>query len=237
MYKGKKYSIDTIRESMSLEGYTLLSTTYSSTSKLRYKCNYGHEAAMLSCNWNKGRRCPECKKLKLSNTRKKSFKEIELAFIEEGYKLISKVSDYVDNETKLEFICPKGHNHAIAWTKWQQGRRCIHCKVLNMCGPKHFNWRGGVSFEPYCPEWRDKEYKKSIRERDNNTCLNPYCYSNNPMDLTIHHIDYDKKNCSPTNLITVCRSCNSMANKDRKWHSAWYSALILTRYGGTCYGS
>ncbi len=32
----------------------------------------------------------------------------------------------------------------------------------------------------------------------------------------VHHIDYDKKNCDPTNLITLCFSCHGKTNYNRK---------------------
>jgi 5-methylcytosine-specific restriction endonuclease McrA len=67
---------------------------------------------------------------------------------------------------------------------------------------------------------------------DKYKCLNPYC-SKKSSKLHIHHIDYNKKNCHPSNLITICNSCNSMANKDRNWHQTWYQAIIKNRYGGT----
>ena len=98
----------------------------------------------------------------------------------------------------------------------------------HLTGKNNPNWKGGISFDPYCQAWVDQEYKQSIKERDGNRCLNPLC--NNEHDLCLHHIDYDKKNCNPFNLITVCRSCNSKANKDREWHTSWYQAIIYNRY-------
>lgn len=92
------------------------------------------------------------------------------------------------------------------------------------------NWKGGISCEPYCFEWSFKEYKDFIKERDKNTCLNSCCQKVDSK-LRIHHIDYNKKNCHPSNLITVCSSCNSRANKDRDWHTAWYRAILHKRYG------
>ena len=60
-------------------------------------------------------------------------------------------------------------------------------------------------------------------------CLNPYCSKEHNV-LTLHHIDYNKNNCGPDNLITLCNSCNSQANKDRGWHKAWYQAILKNRY-------
>jgi hypothetical protein len=98
------------------------------------------------------------------------------------------------------------------------------------CGCLHFDtiWKGGISCGPYCQNWTN-EFKNYIKERDGNKCLNPYCYGGDGV-LAVHHIDYNKKNCHPSNLITVCRSCNSRANKDRRWHKAWYQTIIKRRY-------
>ena len=115
----------------------------------------------------------------------------------------------------------------ISWNKGKTAKQ--DSRILK--GEKHSMWKGGISFESYCPLWFDREFKEYIKERDNHRCLNPYCDSKNPSDLTIHHIDYNKKNCSPNNLITICRSCNSKANINREWHEAWYKAVLYMRYG------
>jgi hypothetical protein len=98
------------------------------------------------------------------------------------------------------------------------------------------NWKGGISCDPYCEQWLDKEYKDSIKERDGNICLNPSCQKESNK-LCIHHIDYDKKNCHPFNLISLCNICNSKANKDREWHRSWYNSILFRRYvDGRVYG-
>jgi hypothetical protein len=95
---------------------------------------------------------------------------------------------------------------------------------------KNHNWKGGISIEPYCDIWKDKEYKGDIKERDGNKCINPYCVSGSDV-LVLHHIDYDKNNCHPSNLVTVCNSCNCKANYDREWHKTWYQSILYRRYG------
>ena len=101
-------------------------------------------------------------------------------------------------------------------------------KSGKLMGFENPNWKGGISCEPYCDVWLDKEFKESIKERDGHQCLNPDCFGNIHR-LSVHHIDYNKKNCKPENLITLCTSCNSRANKDREWHKSWYKAIIYRR--------
>ena len=81
----------------------------------------------------------------------------------------------------------------------------------------------------YCIGWNG-HVKKYIKHRDGESCLNPYCSRTDNL-LSVHHIDYNKKNCSTKNLIVVCRSCNIRANKDKEWHTAWYRAVLRNRYG------
>jgi len=107
----------------------------------------------------------------------------------------------------------------------------IYNSDKNWYGENNYNWKGGISFEPYCINWV-KPFKDEIKERDNFECQNPYCESNNPDDLTAHHIDYNKKNCDTNNLITLCRCCNSKANAKRKYHKELYIKILNEKH--TC---
>jgi hypothetical protein len=89
---------------------------------------------------------------------------------------------------------------------------------------KNPNWRGGLSFEPYCINWV-KELKEFIKKRDNYKCQNIYCNQTN-YKLVIHHINYKKKDCFEDNLITLCNSCNCYANKDREWWESFYKEIM-----------
>jgi len=96
-------------------------------------------------------------------------------------------------------------------------KRCSKCDGIYMRGPKCHLWQGGKSFEPYTSDWRNT-LKRSIRERDGYTCQ--IC-GENP-SLCCHHIDYDKKNCNPTNLITLCRSCHTKTNTNRDYWTNYF---------------
>jgi len=109
------------------------------------------------------------------------------------------------------------------------GKKHLKKHINNIRGEGNPNWKGGISCEPYCQDWT-KEFKAYIKERDGNKCLNPYCFGN-IYRLNVHHVDYNKKNCDPSNLITTCHSCNSKANTNRGWHESWYKAILSKRYG------
>jgi len=80
-----------------------------------------------------------------------------------------------------------------------------------------YMWRGGISFEPYGPEFND-ELKERIRNRDQHKCR--ICgrleKDNNGYLLSIHHIDYDKNNNDDKNLISLCLICHAKTNFTRE---------------------
>jgi len=82
-------------------------------------------------------------------------------------------------------------------------------------GDKNSNWQGGISFEPYNVDWIET-LKRSIRERDHYICqLCGILQGDRAFD--IHHIDYDKFNCNPYNLITLCKKCHGKTNFNREY--------------------
>lgn len=214
-----KLSTDFVANSFVQEGYKLLTSVYiNNRQKLEYICPNGHRHSISWGSWNKGSRCKYCDK------RKTSLDVIKEAFELEDYNLLS--TNYINSKTKLKYKCPRGHIGFINWDNWHNlGQRCGSCANIERTGPGHPNWKGGISCEPYCDAWADKEYKESIKERDAYKCQNPDCWGTSNR-LTIHHIDYDKKNCSPDNLITLCNSCNSRANRNRCWHMLFYNNIM-----------
>lgn len=89
-------------------------------------------------------------------------------------------------------------------------------------GENHWNWKGGITHFPYSVDW-NKTLRISIRERDKYTCQ--LCREKQgDYAFDIHHIDYDKKNCNPENLVTLCRSCHAKTNNDRSYWIDYFHA-------------
>lgn len=93
-----------------------------------------------------------------------------------------------------------------------------------MLGADNYNWKGGKSFEIYPRDWNEI-LKISIRERDNYICQ--LCgLKQGDKTHHVHHIDYDKKNCNPNNLITLCVSCHVKTNANRKSWEEYFNKLM-----------
>lgn len=75
------------------------------------------------------------------------------------------------------------------------------------------NWKGGKSFEPYPITWSFK-LREAIRDRDGRECQ--VCGTKeNGERLAVHHVDYDKRNIDPENLVALCHTCHCKTNSDR----------------------
>lgn len=93
-----------------------------------------------------------------------------------------------------------------------------------VAGSKSYLWRGGNK-DGY-PEGWTPHFRKTIRERDKHLCrICGKTKEENKQELSVHHIDYVKKNLSYLNLVSTCRSCNSRFNQNEK-----YWTRILTKF-------
>ena len=100
-------------------------------------------------------------------------------------------------------------------------------------GKGHFNWKDGKSFEPYGMEFNNK-LKEEVRKRDNFRCQECfrhqdelYTKSGIKYRLQVHHIDYNKKNSSENNLISLCNSCHVQTNFGREDWTRYYKEKNL----------
>ena len=224
-----KLVIDFIREQFKKEKYELLTKVYKNNrQKLKCICPNHHKCSITWDCWQQGMRCVYCSNKIRGKKRMLSYSFVKSQFEKRNYKLLS--TTYISSSVKLNYICPVGHYGSISWNSFSQGHDCFICKNINFCNEDNPNWKGGISCEPYCQIWLDKEFKNSIKTRDGYICQNPKCW-NITKRLAVHHIDYNKKNCNPNNLITTCNSCNSRANFNRDHWVKVYRAIMTEKYG------
>ena len=92
-------------------------------------------------------------------------------------------------------------------------------------GKNNPNWKGGKSFELYSIDWTET-LRRSTRERDNYVCC--LCgKQQGDIAHDVHHIDFDKKNNNPTNLITICHKCHLKTSQNRKYWIKYSQFKIL----------
>jgi hypothetical protein len=97
-------------------------------------------------------------------------------------------------------------------------------------GEKHWNWKGGFSYQPYPEDWTDI-LRDSIRQRDNYICqicgIHQDELTNIFKVLDVHHIDYDKDNLCPSNLVSLCKSCHIKTNfKRENWIESFNGRIL-----------
>ena len=114
--------------------------------------------------------------------------------------------------------------------KWMKGRKLseeIRKKMSEARkGKRNHCWQGGISFEPYGLEFNE-DLKETIRNRDRRKCqICEKTELENGKKLSIHHIDYCKKNNNPNNLITLCRNCHQKTNFNREYWKEYFQKLF-----------
>ena len=76
------------------------------------------------------------------STKKPSYNYVKDCFERKGYTLLS--TEYINNRTKLLYICPRGHEHSITWHSFNNGCICRICYEEDCGGENHYNWKGGA---------------------------------------------------------------------------------------------
>ncbi len=177
--------------------------------------------------WNKGKKMSlsfreavgkSHKGIKLSETAKQNIKMAKLG--DKNPMFGKKLSS---NHKKK--ISESGKKSGVG--KWMNGRRwakeALKKRTVSQSGENHYNWKGGISFDPYPIEWT-QALKESIRERDNHICQEcGTCEDELERKLDVHHIDYNKDNLNPKNLIALCRLCHIKTNTNRDYWANYFN--------------
>lgn len=106
-------------------------------------------------------------------------------------------------------------------------RTIEHCMNMSISqkGEKSHLWLGGFNKKEYPIEWVGN-YRKIIRERDKYNCQICKQKQTNKT-FSVHHIDYNKKNCNPKNLITLCRPCHTKTNWNRGYWIEYFKEMLV----------
>ena len=167
--------------------------------------------------WNKGMSCSEETKQKLSESLKGriAWNKDKCLSLEHRYKLSENHKGMLDK-----------HHSEETRRKISEAQKGEKGYWFGIFSEKHPNWQGGKSFEPYSIEFNE-ELKNQIRAKDGYKCAE--CgFSEEQLEyaLSIHHIDYDKENNNPNNLISLCKSCHAQTNFDRNDWTEYFQNKI-----------
>lgn len=123
----------------------------------------------------------------------------------------------------------------IPWMCTEEGRKTIsRIAKVRQKGETNSNWKGGSSLVNYPSEFNNS-LRSIIKKRDNYTCQLCGFYGKGGKlktgrRMSVHHIDYDKKNSAKCNLILLCNSCHSKTNtnndKRRDWTSLFNNKIL-----------
>lgn len=102
------------------------------------------------------------------------------------------------------------------------------------------NWRGGLSFEPYCIKFND-DLKERVREFFDRKCY--ICGKNefeNDRKMCVHHVNYDKMICcndiEPL-FVPLCMSCHGKTNSKRNEWEKFFEVSLSYLTNNKCYYS
>lgn len=114
-------------------------------------------------------------------------------------------------------------------SKTRKGRRIMtdeHYKMLSkkFSGPGGSNWRGGSSYQGYCPKF-NRVLKEQIRDEFGRACFTcDKTEEKNGHKLSVHHCDYNKgQGCGKRwSLLPLCRRCHNKSSMNRHY---WFNML------------
>lgn len=192
----------------------------------KFQKSCSQSCAMVGTHRRLGKKMNEATRLKVSKGWFKKGVNPPKIYIKRGYNPKCKLTQFKKGSSGFIGKHTEATKKKIRESRAKQGSNVWNKgkEYLAIRGEKHPNWKGGKSFEPYTIEWRP-QLKKQVKERDGMLCQ--LCFTSKK--LSVHHIDYNKANCSLTNLITLCLGCNSKVNYGRKDWENYFIKLLCKR--------
>ena len=109
----------------------------------------------------------------------------------------------------LDFLIALWHNHIMLTVEMR--------RHPSTAGSKNARWNGGVF--AYKDHSLMKKVRKALIEERGNKC--EVCGETSEIPLQVHHLDKDKSNHNPENLVVVCHAC----------HKSTFHSSILKKFG------
>lgn len=122
----RQFFYDDVKKDIESVGYTLLSDNYiNTTTKIRIRCDKGHEYETTYKIWRKGGRCRKCSREKVSESQRLSYDSVRHLIEENNYKLLSEF--YQNASSYIDVECDRGHKYQTTYDRFKSGCRCPYC--------------------------------------------------------------------------------------------------------------
>ena len=108
------------KELVEKNGYVLLSEYTGDKTKVKIRCNNGHEYKVIPNSFKRGKRCSKCSN-KCSTQAKEQFLKL---LTKEDYELLS---EYKKALIKVKIRCNEGHEYKVTPNSFKSGKRCPIC--------------------------------------------------------------------------------------------------------------
>lgn len=126
-------SLEALAAKAAARGWTLLSTEYiNAKEKLRFLCAAGHETAISSDNFQRGKGCGTCKRLRAGATQRLSLSDVQAAAVQRGGQCVS--TEYRNSQSKLRWRCARHHEWEAVWSSIRNGTWCPICSRIQAVG-------------------------------------------------------------------------------------------------------
>lgn len=181
-------------------------------------CN--NEISMTSGIYGQGR-CKECYfKCKYLKRNIYYCKNCGKEVSKKSYNLCQKC----ENKMRINREILEGKSHGFYGKKHKRKAKKKMSISKGGTGTPYENTEYGTEFT--------QDLKEQIRKRDNYTCQKCQITEEEHITvygrvLSIHHIDYNKKNCNQNNLITLCNECNIRVNYNREYWVQYFIEKIM----------
>lgn len=159
-----------------------------------------------------------------------------------GGKFCSQECHYESIKNQVERICENcGEKFSVCQSmlKYNASKYCSRkCSgeghtgennwMYGRCGSLSPSWKGGISFEPYCPLWTP-ELRRRIRAFFNYECI--ICgksQDDNGQAMSCHHVEYNKMACCDGKLVhfvAVCRECHGKTGGLEQNRNRWEAII------------
>lgn len=175
----------------------------------------------INIEWHTGRTLSDETKRKISEANKGNPRR---KHSEESKRKMSESHKGILHSEESKRKMSESHEGKIATTETKHKLSKVNTGKYNP------NWKGGISFEPYCDKF-NYQFKEYIRDTYGRMCF--LCgKEENGRKHCVHHVDYNKEvlcNGIKGEFVPLCLKCHITTNTNRKY---WEQTIMEMLGGG-----